>query len=177
MLSIRSYWTGTDKEDRRFTYVSEYLPRKDLLESNAAEVQWRIQAVADIFTAETGIQLTLYASGWRPKAVNDPTKLSGAAQYSHHLDAEAGDIHDTPDGKFAWWCFSHQEVLQKYALWMEHPCATVLLAKQTPWCHLQIKPPKSGLRVYFPSTNSAETWDKYISEGGVGEGIPLALRS
>jgi hypothetical protein len=42
------------------------------------------------------------------------------------------------------WCLEHPEVLQEIGLWQEHPAAT------KGWCHLQIVPPRSGKRVFFP---------------------------
>lgn len=175
MLSVLSFWTGSDKTDRRITYKAEYEARKDEFEKNAMDIQERIQKVVDIFEAETGIQLERYASGWRPGEVNEATAHSG--KLSNHLSARAGDVKDTPDGHFAWWCFHHQDILKEHGLWMEHPSATVLEAKLTPWCHLQSVPPKSGARCYHPTTESLLTWNEYVSEGGSPAGGPLSTRT
>jgi hypothetical protein len=35
-------------------------------------------------------------------------------------------------------------VLEELQLWLEHPDAT------PGWCHLQILPPRSGRRVFYP---------------------------
>lgn len=176
MLSAISYWKGSDKVDRRITYAREYQQRMEELEGNAKNTTTRIQIVVDIFEKETGIILTEYSSGWRPEAVNDPTKLTGAGLHSTHLDANAGDVKDTLLGQFAWWCFKHPEILQEHGLYMEHPCATVLLAIATPWCHLTPIAPKSGLRAFHPSNASVTAWNQYVMNGGKPEGGPLKLR-
>lgn len=166
VLSVQSYWSGSDQFDRRVTYFEEYNARKNLLESNAAETIRRIQLVVNIFEADTDIKLPgRFSSGWRPQSVNDPSKLSGAGLHSNHLDAAAGDVTDTNDGNFAWWCFHHQGLLQKCVVWQEHPSGTVLVAKdqkKNPWTHLQIFSPKSGLRVYQPNSSSAERWNAFL---------------
>lgn len=176
MLSIASYWSGSDKEDRRVLYATEYQARAHELEGNAADLIPRIQAVADIFEQQTGIALTRYSSGWRPATVNDPTKLTGAGFHSTHLDANAGDVQDTLKGEFAWWCFKNQSILKAHGLYMEHPCGTVLLAKATPWTHLTRVAPGSGLICFHPSKLSVTTWDQYLAGGGKPEGGPLGLR-
>lgn len=164
MLSVDSFWRGSDPHDRRVVYFEEYNARKALIEHNAAETISRIQLVVNSFEADTIIRLSgKFSSGWRPASVNDPSKLTGAGAKSTHLDAAAGDVEDTKQGNFAWWCFHHQELLQKCGLWMEHPSGTVLMAKNSPWCHLQISPPKSGLRVYQPNDSAALRWKSFLA--------------
>lgn len=80
-------------------------------------------------------------SGWRPSAANGRTP--GAAPRSKHLVAQAIDIAD-PDGELDDWCMAHLHELEDVGLWLEHPAAT------KGWCHLQIVPPKSGNRVFYP---------------------------
>lgn len=83
------------------------------------------------------------ASGWRPGAVNDAT--CNAATGSTHLTAEGLDTRD-PERQFARWCLRNLPLLEQIGLWMEDP-------RWTPtWVHLQIRPPKSGKRVYIPSS-------------------------
>lgn len=177
MLSESSFWRGSDKEDRRVTYKAEYEARKTELEHNAAEVMSRINAAATAFTEATGITLPgRYTSGWRPAKVNAATK--GAAPHSNHMDANAGDVEDTPHGAFAWWCMAHPHVLESLGLWMEHPAGTVLMAQASPWCHLQRLPPKSAdVRCYFPTNAAYAVWADYVKKGGQPSGGPLALRS
>lgn len=173
--SSDSFWRGSDKADRREKYSTEYEARADLLEANGADTRRRIDAAVLAFEGDTGLSLPgIYSSGWRPSAVNDAT--ANAGKLSTHKDADAGDVKDLPEGEFAWWCFAHQHVLEQLGLWMEHPVATVLLAKETPWCHLQRLAPNSHARIYFPTTASAEAWSKYVEAGGEPHGGPLALR-
>lgn len=86
---------------------------------------------------------SLLSSGWRPPAVNSATP--GAAFNSKHMTGEAGDVFD-PDGDLDEWCMSPAgvEAMVKHGLWLEHPSAT------KGWCHLQIVPPRSGNRVFYP---------------------------
>lgn len=168
---LTGYWFGSDTIDRRVKYADEYNTNRLVLETNAEETQRRIELLLTIFEDETGIKLTKYSSGWRPSTVNEST--SNAAKASHHLLANAGDVMDTPDGHFAWWCFHNQEVLQSHALWMEHPAATVL-GHSTPWCHLQTLPPGSGLRCYHPSQGSVTIWTAFLKSGRKAPGDTFA---
>lgn len=84
------------------------------------------------------------ASGWRPREVNDAT--CNAALGSAHLTAQALDKRD-PERKFARWCLQNLPELEQIGLWMEDP-------RWTPtWVHLQTYAPKSGKRVFIPSSN------------------------
>lgn len=80
-------------------------------------------------------------SGWRPVAVN--RVVPGAALRSKHSECRAVDIAD-PDGDLDEWCLDNANVLAQIGLWLEHPSAT------KGWCHVQIVPPKSGRRVFYP---------------------------
>lgn len=80
-------------------------------------------------------------SGWRPPAVNAAT--ANASKTSLHMQCLAVDLEDV-DRSLARWCFANQNVLKDLALWLEHPDAT------PSWCHVQLKPPGSGNRVFRP---------------------------
>jgi len=80
-------------------------------------------------------------SGWRPPPLNAATP--GAAPFSRHMSGQACDLAD-PEGDLDEWCFTHQDVLEKIGLWMEHPAST------KGWCHVQTMPPKSGNRCFYP---------------------------
>lgn len=84
---------------------------------------------------------SLVSSGWRPPAIN--TATPGAALRSKHMTCQAIDIYD-PDGDLDDWCLAHLSALETAQLWLEHPSAT------KGWCHLQIIPPRSGRRVFYP---------------------------
>lgn len=168
---LKGYWFGSDTTDRRIKYKAEYEEKKVELEKNAEETQRRIDSLLAFFEADTGIKLEKYSSGWRPSTVNEAT--SNAAKASTHMLALAGDVMDTLDGHFAWWCFHHQELMQTHALWMEHPAGTVL-DHPTPWCHLQTVPPKSGTRVYHPNSESVVKWTAFLAAGKKAPGDTFA---
>lgn len=165
------YWNGPDAEDRRIKFSKQFLPE---YQANGDEVQRRVEAVLTAFVAETQIELPVgWASGWRPAAINESTANAGKA--SNHLSAKAGDKRDNPDGAFAWWCFRNPHILEAHKLWMEHPVATVVRSWKTalsqkrtatPWCHLQIVPPGSGMRCYFPDSKAGKEWDDFLKDGG-----------
>src|SRR3990167_6517242 len=80
-------------------------------------------------------------SGWRPMAINAFTP--GAAVKSKHMTCQACDLDD-PEGDLDEWCLAHPEILAKIELWQEHPAST------KGWTHVQIVPPRSGKRVFYP---------------------------
>jgi len=87
-------------------------------------------------------------SGWRPKSVNDRTP--NAARSSKHIVCKAVDIADD-DGRLKQFVFQTDEdggypVLERYKVWAEYGSATPT------WLHIQIVPPGSGRRVFFPNS-------------------------
>jgi hypothetical protein len=83
-------------------------------------------------------------SGWRPAAINSAT--SGAATKSTHLSGLAVDIAD-PKGDLRRWVLCNLGGLQICGLWCED-------FRWTPtWVHFQCVSPRSGRRIYIPSTN------------------------
>lgn len=87
---------------------------------------------------ETGSPVS---SGWRPPQINATTP--GAKSKSLHLTCEAIDIYD-PEGDLDDWCMANISLLRRLGLSMEHPSAT------KGWCHVQIRPPKSGRVCFYP---------------------------
>ena len=92
--------------------------------------------------------LPAIASGLRPRELNDRTQNSGAN--STHITGEGGDLQDVlpdrPLARFALRCARPGGLLEQLGLYMERP-------QWTPdWVHLQIRAPKSGRRVYIPSS-------------------------
>ena len=85
--------------------------------------------------------LSIVASGWRPPQINNQVK--GAAVRSKHMAGEAVDLYD-PDGLIDEYLLKHPEPLISLGLYQEHPSAT------KGWAHVQIVPPKSGKRVFYP---------------------------
>ena len=128
MITLRDYWMGRDVK-----YGGELTDEKRM---NAAETISKANALLERFGEDRRV-----VSGWRPASVNATTP--GAALKSKHMTCEAVDLSD-PDGDLDEWCLAHPEVLQDIGLWQEHPSAT------KNWCHVQIVPPKSGNRCFYP---------------------------
>lgn len=84
---------------------------------------------------------SLVSSGYRPQNINANTP--GAAPKSKHISLQACDLYD-PEGEIDDWCMENLEVLEQIGLWMEHPSAT------KGWCHIQVVPPRSRRRVFYP---------------------------
>ena len=137
-ITIADYFMGRDKK----------FPVSQELRDNAAETVKRVNLLLATCQLTPGIDpesKTHVASGWRPAAINDATKNSAIG--SKHITGEACDIRDTPDRQIAAWCCRHLAELGRLGLWMERP-------QWTPtWCHWQIVPPRSGKRMFVPSSN------------------------
>ncbi len=87
-------------------------------------------------------------SGWRPPDINGTTQ--GASKTSWHMQCLAVDLEDV-DRTLGRWCFANQNVLKDLALWLEEPtCTPPAGDTRRGWCHVQLKPPGSGNRVFRP---------------------------
>jgi hypothetical protein len=126
VISVAEYYMGRDKK----------YPINDTQRANAEELVEKVNQLLSRFGE--GRRVT---SGWRPPQVNAATP--GAAKRSLHMSCEAVDLEDE-DGQLDDWCLDHPEVLQEIGLWQEHPAST------KGWCHLQVVPPRSGKRVFYP---------------------------
>jgi hypothetical protein len=84
---------------------------------------------------------SVVASGWRPPALNAATP--GASRTSLHMSGEAIDLYD-PSGEIDKWLSHNIKALVDLGLWLEHPDAT------PGWSHVQVRPPKSGNRIFRP---------------------------
>jgi len=134
MLTLADYWMGRDKE-----YAADFT---FAIAQNADVTITRTNLLLSIYVARTGdTEKRVVTSGWRPPSLNAATP--GAALRSKHMTGQAIDISD-PEGDLDSWLVDHTAVLQDVGLWMEHPGAT------KGWCHLQIVPPKSGNRCFYP---------------------------
>lgn len=113
-----------------------------------------LDGVAPAHDYATGSQV---ASGWRPLFINEQT--SNAAGASKHISGQAIDLRDNAHRAFARWCLRHLDALDNLGLYMEDP-------QWTPtWVHLQSLPPRSGKRVYIPSTAPARI-AALVEQGG-----------
>ncbi len=142
MITVEQYFMGRDEDydDECGTNIRQNAENtvdiiNQLLELSAKD------GVQPGINPNTG---TFVSSGWRPAAVNEAT--CNAAAHSKHLDALACDLRDTSERALARWCLSNLDTLEQLGLWMENP-------QWTPtWVHLQTVPPRSGRRVYIPSS-------------------------
>lgn len=125
---MADYYMGRDA-----TYPSELT---DALRVNAVETVRRANMLLEAFGQQRRVN-----SGWRPALINAQTP--GAALFSRHMTCEAIDIAD-PTGDLDSWLFTDKGRLEELNLWMEHPSSTPT------WTHVQIVPPKSGNRVFYP---------------------------
>jgi hypothetical protein len=89
------------------------------------------------------VSQSLVSSGWRPPQINRQVK--GAAPKSKHMTGEAVDLYD-PEGDIDNFLMSGQgqRVLASLGLYIENPACT------KSWSHIQIVPPRSQSRVFYP---------------------------
>lgn len=81
-------------------------------------------------------------SGYRSPKYN---RKIGGSPNSHHCHLRAIDVHDPENELFDWLVNGAGRALaENLGLYMEHKQATPT------WCHIQIRPPKSGSRVFYP---------------------------
>jgi hypothetical protein len=134
MITLTDYFMGRDRQ-----YPDELT---DDIKKNATETVARANLLLSSYKAMTkDEEIRKVNSGWRPSGVNSATL--GAAPRSKHMLGQAIDISD-PEGDLDEWCMDNPDILQSIGLWLEHPSAT------KSWCHVQVVPPKSGKRVFYP---------------------------
>lgn len=132
MITLESYWKGRDTK-----YADE------LTDQIRANAQVTVDRVNELLAHAGRSDIHNPTSGWRSRVVNDAT--SNAATGSKHLTAEAADLPDA-DRTLAGWVADNLDVAEKIGLWFED-------FRWTPtWVHCQIVPPKSGRRVFIPSS-------------------------
>lgn len=144
------------KEPTQPTMVVEPLTKENLLEGRdkqypseyTAEVSQNLDNLLVILNkiqTAYGKKFTVN-SGWRPAAVN--AGIPGAAVASNHMKGLAADIADA-DGEVMRWTIENLDLMKSLGVHMED-------WRWTPtWTHYQIVPPKSGNRIYIPSTKPA----------------------
>lgn len=138
--------------------LTEYFMGRDVIfpealtpeiKANAAMTVGKVNSLLAVMEAEGmkfeahPVSQSLVSSGWRPPQINRQVK--GAAPKSKHMTGQAVDLYD-PEGDIDNFLMSGQgqSVLASLGLWLEHPSAT------KSWSHLQIVPPRSQLRIFYP---------------------------
>ena len=132
MITWQSYFKGRDIQNR-----------DELTDEIRRNAQVTVDRVTEMLARAGRSDINTVNSGWRPKGVNDAT--ANAAKGSKHLTAEACDLPDA-DRSLCQWAVDNLDVLEDIGLWMEDPRWT------STWLHVQTIPPKSGRRVFIPST-------------------------
>lgn len=128
MIDLYLYWKGRDK-----THPSDLTPE---VRSNAIDLLQRVNALMSLFGYTRKVN-----SGWRPKTVQ--MEINPRAPNSGHITGQAIDLEDK-DGTLKEWCVFHQDQLERFKLYMEHPESTPT------WVHLQSVAPKSGKTIFKP---------------------------
>lgn len=128
MITTADYFMGRDKK------YSEELTGELL--SNASVLVVKVNELLEAFGEHRSVN-----SGWRPSAVN--AAVPNAAPKSKHMTCQACDLSDD-DGRLDAWCMANLPMLERFGLWLEHP------SKTERWTHVQIVPPLSGHRVFYP---------------------------
>lgn len=149
MITRDMYFRGRDK-----SYAGEFTVE---IARNASTLLERVNALLELAAAEgvtpgvDQVTLNAVASGWRPAGVN--ARTANAATASTHLLGLGIDIQDQHPGRpLARWCLRNLGQLERIGLWMEDPRWTGGKNNNDPWVHLQARPPRSGNRVYIPSS-------------------------
>lgn len=154
LITIADYAMGRD-----LLFPAEWTPE---IRQNAEETvrRWNLllahAAGEGVYPGVDHVTRTAVASGWRPTGINDRT--SNAAKLSTHIWARGLDVQDIwPVRPLARWVLRNLAIAEQIGLWFEDPRWTCneSQAQPDPWVHGQTVPPKSGRRVYIPSTRPA----------------------
>lgn len=103
--------------------------------ANAADLAERVSKLCDLLGVKPRI-----TSGFRTIEAN---RKAGGARSSNHLKGMAVDLADS-DGSIANHILADPSLLITCDLYLENPKYT------KGWIHVQLVPPKSGLRVFTP---------------------------
>ena len=138
-ITLENYLMGRDS-----VYFHDFTPE---IKANAEKTVLLVNALLAVLETE-GIPLeahpntlSIVSSGWRPPQINNQVK--GAAVRSKHMTGEACDLYD-PDGLIDSYLLEHPEPLIALGLYVEHPSCT------KNWSHVQVVPPKSNNRFFYP---------------------------
>ena len=140
MIDLKAFYCGRDESHRD--------DLTDGIRRNAADTVAKANALLE----RAGFaQVCSVNSGWRPRQINAATPNASAT--SHHLTGCAVDLPD-PDRALAIWCANHLDTLAEIGLWLEDPRWTYSKDGEH-WVHIQTVPPRSGNRVFVPSSAPA----------------------
>lgn len=145
-------------------------PESDALIANAATLLEKVNALLEraeqdrVVPGIDQVSQNHVASGYRHAGANAST--ANAAVASKHLTCHGIDLQDIIGTRaLAVWCIQNLEQLEECGLWMEDPRWTGGRTNTDPWVHLQDVPPRSGRRVYVPSSQPPTDPDFYKRAG------------
>jgi hypothetical protein len=129
IISFQDYITASGKYNER-------LSNKELDDEKVKNAYKLIERVNNLLN-ELEVYDVKVSSGFRPSTIN--AGIAGAAKKSAHLSCEAVDLalHPKLDKITI-------QLLEKHGLYLENPKHTIS------WRHLQIRPTKSGNRIFTP---------------------------
>jgi len=139
-ISLQELTMGRDKQ-----FPNEYTKE---VQANLKVLHEKINVIRTAY----GKPMTV-SSGWRPAAINSATP--NAAKASKHMVGLAVDIRDI-DNSLWNWTVANLELIQELGLYLEDRRYT------GSWVHYQIGAPKSGKRIFIPSSAPAphpELWN------------------
>lgn len=137
MINLAQY-VGVHKDSPDWTPERKLNAEKLLAAIVPLEAEMLLDGVVWKVNPKTGSQISGETlGGFRPQS------CTIGAPKSSHKQGLAVDVYD-PDGKIDEWIMKNQQALVNYGLYIEHPDAT------KGWCHLTIKAPGSGRRVFYP---------------------------
>lgn len=144
MITLTNYWMGRDATHG--LYLGTDLRANAQRTVDIANSLLVLAKGAGVTLEESPRTGSIVTSGWRPQDINAATP--NAAVRSKHITGQAIDLYD-PDGDLDDWLLMQAGaprggVLGDLGLWLEHPAAT------KGWAHVQIVPPGSRRRVFYP---------------------------
>jgi hypothetical protein len=128
----------------------DYLKRRDIIyyeDWNKKLEKTMLTTLEKInnFLKEIHINDVQVTSGWRPQQLNDSIK--NAAVKSKHITCEAVDLLDMKPFLLMHAILENLIAAEIHGVYFED-------FRYTPtWVHIQVTPPKSGQRIFIPSSN------------------------
>lgn len=131
-----------------FRYVTadkKYMERLESEELNKAVILYAFDLIERVNAAlkYVGVETVQISSGFRPSKSNG---VVGGSAKSAHMTGQAIDIVDDKNQTLC--KLFTKEVLEKFNLYREDSDYTK--GKYTNWMHLQIRPTRSGNRIFRP---------------------------
>ena len=136
LVSFNDYVTASGKYPERLK--SEELTKE--VQDNIV----KLLKVVNRALNDLGVESVKVSSGFRPSEVN--SAISNAAKRSAHQSGEAVDLLDDKDQSLC--KLFTKDVLERYNLYREDSDYTK--GKNSNWPHVQIRPTKSGKRIFQP---------------------------